>query len=83
MPICSNDCVHPVLVDILAVHRSDPAIVKTALIAAPDGARRAVDRIRRIEKRYRETIEDEVNPTASGVEILEIDPLQAAEILSS
>ena len=68
--------------DILAVHRFDPAIVKTALIAAPDGARRAVDRIRRIEKRYRETIEDEVNPTASGVEILEIDPLQAAEILS-
>ena len=68
--------------DILAVHRSDPAIVKTALIAAPDGARRAVDRIRRIEKRYRETIKDEVNPTASGVEILEIDPLQAAEILS-
>ena len=69
--------------DILAVHRSDPAIVKTALTAAPDGARRAVDRIRRIEKRYRESIKDEVNPTASGMEILEIDPLQAAEILSS
>lgn len=68
--------------DILAVHRFDPAIVKTALIATPDGARRAADRIRRIEKRYRETIKDEVNPTASGMEILEIDPLQAAEILS-
>ena len=57
--------------------------MKTALTAAPDGARRAVDRIRRIEKRYPESIKDEVNPTASGVEILEIDPLQAAEILSS
>ena len=53
------------------------------ITAAPDGARHAADRIRRIEKLYRETIKDEVNPTASGVEILEIDPLQAAEILSN
>ena len=68
--------------DILAVHRFDPAIVKTAVTAAPDAARRAADRIRRIEQRYRETIGDEVNPTSSGMEILEIDPLEAAEILS-
>ena len=68
--------------DILAVHHFDPEIVKTALAATPDGARHAADRIRRIEKRYRETIKDEVNPTASGMEILEIDPLMAAEILS-
>ncbi len=69
--------------DILSVHRFDPAIVKTAAAAVPDAARRAVDRIRRIEKRYRETIRDDVNPTSSGMEILEIDPLEAAEILSS
>jgi hypothetical protein len=68
--------------DILAAHRFDPAIVRTAIAATPDGARHAADRIRRIEKRYRETIQDEVNPTASGMEILEIDPLRAAEILS-
>jgi hypothetical protein len=56
--------------------------VKTAVAAVPDGARRAVDRIQRIEKRYRETIRDEVNPTASGAELLEVDPSEAAEILS-
>ncbi len=69
--------------DILAVHRLDPAIVKTAVTAVPDGARRAADRIRRIEQRYRETIGDEVNPTARGAELLEVDPIEAAEMLSS
>lgn len=69
--------------DILAAHRFDPSSVKTAVAAAPDGVRHAIDRIQRIETRYRETIRDEVNPTDSGVEILEIDPLQAAEALSS
>lgn len=68
--------------DILAVHRVDPAIVRTAVAAAPDGARRARDRILRTAKRYRETVIDEVNPTAGGTELLEIDPVQAAEILS-
>ena len=68
--------------DILAVHRADPAAVRAAVAAVPDGARRAADRIRHMEKRYRDTIGDEVNPTASGMEILEIDPLRAAEILS-
>ena len=68
--------------DVLAVHHFDPAIVGAAVAAAPDGARRAVDRIRRIEKRYRETIKDEVNPTATGAELLEVDPIEAAEILS-
>jgi hypothetical protein len=67
--------------DILAVDRFDPAIVAAAVAAASDGARRAVDRIRRIEKRYRETISEEVNPTASGAELLEIDPTEAADIL--
>jgi hypothetical protein len=57
--------------------------VKTAVKAVPDGARRAQDRIRRIEKRYRETIRDEVNPTASGAELLKVDPIEAAEMLSS
>ena len=68
--------------DILAVYRLDPDIVAAAVSFAPDGARRAVDRIRRIEKRYRETIKDEVNPTATGAELLEVDPIEAAEILS-
>jgi len=68
--------------DILAVQRLDPGIVKTAVAAAQDGARRAADRIRRIEKRYRQTIGDEVNPTASGAELLEVDPIEAADILS-
>jgi transglutaminase-like putative cysteine protease len=68
--------------DILAVDRFDPAIVAAAVAAASDGARRAVDRIRRIEKRYRETIRDEVNPTATGAELLEVDPIEVAEILS-
>ena len=52
------------------------------MAAAPDGARRAIDRIRRIEKRYRETVSDEVIPTATGAELLEVDPIEAAEILS-
>lgn len=68
--------------DLLAVHRFDPAIVKAIVKAVPDSARRAADRIQRIEKRYRETIRDEVNPTASGAELLEADPIEAAEILS-
>ncbi len=69
--------------DLLAADRADPAIVKTAVTAAPDGARRAADRIRRIQDRYRQTITDEVNPTATGTALLEIDPLRAAEILSA
>jgi hypothetical protein len=68
--------------DILAVHRFDPAIVTTAVAAAPDGARRAADRIGRIAKRYRETISEEVNPTATGAELIEVDPIEAAKILS-
>lgn len=68
--------------DILAVRRADPAAVKAAAAAAPDAARRAADRIRQTATRYRETIADEVNPTAGGLELLEIDPLAAAEVLS-
>ncbi len=67
--------------DLLAVHRFNPEIFKEAIAAVPDGARRAADRIRRIEKRYRETIKDEVNPTANGAELLEADPIEVAEIL--
>ena len=69
--------------DVLAIHRFDPSMVKVAVAAVPQGARRTIDRIRRIAKRYRETIEDEVNPTARGAELLEADPIEAAEILSS
>ncbi len=68
--------------DILAAHRLDSAITKAAVAAAPDGARRAADRIERIAKRYRETISEEVNPTATGAALLEVDPMEAAKILS-
>lgn len=67
--------------DILALHRFDPEIVKAAVGAAPDGARRAADRIKRLGRRYRDSIHDEVNPTASGAELLEVDPLEAARVL--
>ena len=67
--------------DLLAIHHFDPEIVKEAVAAVPDGARRAADRIRRIGKRYRETIKDEVNPTANGAELLEVDPIEVAEFL--
>lgn len=69
--------------DLIAIYRRDPMIVRTAVAAVPDGARRAADRIRRIEKRYRQTIEEDVNPTARGAELLEVDPIEAAEILAS
>lgn len=68
--------------DILAAHRADPQIIKTAVSAAPEGARHAVDRIHRMADRFRTTIADEVNPTDSGADLLEIDPVRAAEILS-
>jgi len=68
--------------DLLALQRFDPAEVRLAVLAVPDGARRAADRIVRIAPRYRETIADEVNPTATGVELLEADPLEAARLLS-
>jgi hypothetical protein len=67
--------------DLLAIHRFDPTAVKKAVAATPDGAARAIDRIRRISERYKATIVDEVNPTSAGAEILEIDPLEAAQIL--
>jgi hypothetical protein len=68
--------------DLLAVHRVDPTSVDEAVRAVPDGARRAADRITRIAERYRETIRDEVNPTATGAELLDADPLEAADILA-
>lgn len=69
--------------DLLAVHRFDPTCIRTAVLATPEGARRAADRIERIAGRYRETIRDEVNPTATGVELLDGDPLEAARLLRS
>ncbi len=69
--------------DVLAIHRHDPTSIQVALAAAPDGARRAVDRIQRIAARYRASIRDDVNPTASGAELLEVDPREAARILSA
>ena len=68
--------------DFLAALRFDPESVRVATKAEPDGARHAADRIRRIEKRYRATIIDEVNPTSRGAEILEADPIEVAEVLS-
>ena len=69
--------------DILAVNRIDPGSVRRAVECVPDGARRAADRIQRIHERYRRTVADEVNPTASGAEILELDPLLAVAALSA
>ncbi len=68
--------------DVLAAHRADPSAVRLAVASVPEGARRAADRIRRMAERYRETIVDEVNPTTSGMALLEADPLEAAEILA-
>ncbi len=68
--------------DVLAIHEYDPLLVPVALAAAPDGARRAADRIERIAVRYRETIADDVNPTATGAALLEVDPLRVVEILT-
>ena len=62
--------------------RFDPGIVRAAVAAAPDSTHRTADRIRRTEKRYRETIRDEVHPTASGAKLPEVDPMEAAEMLS-
>lgn len=67
--------------DLLAVQRFDPSHILTAVRAVPDGARRAADRIQRIAARYRETIRDEVNPTTTGVDLLDADPLDAARAL--
>lgn len=68
--------------DLLAIHEHDPSIVKAAVTAVLDAARRAADRITRIANRYRETIHDEVNPTSSGAHLLELDPLQAISALA-
>lgn len=67
--------------DLMAVARADPKAVEVAIAAAPNEARRAVDRIRRIAARYRETIADEVNPTPTGLELLDLDPSTAADLL--
>ncbi len=67
--------------DLLALHEHDPSIIQVAVVAAFEGPRRAVDRIQRIAARYRETIAEEVNPTATGAALLEADPLEAVEIL--
>ena len=67
--------------DLLTVQRFDPMHIGTAVRTVPDGARRAADRIERIATRYRQTIGDEVNPTSTGVELLDVDPLDAARAL--
>lgn len=67
--------------DVVAMARTDPAAIGTAVRAVPRAARLAIDRIERISGRYRATIADEVNPTAGGVEWLEADPLDAAAVL--
>ena len=67
--------------DILALVEADPKTVHLAVAAAPEGARRAVDRIRRIAARTRATLGEEVNPTQSSAGLLEADPLAAADFL--
>jgi hypothetical protein len=67
--------------DLLAVSRFDRSQIRTAVQASPDGARRAADRIQRMARRYRDSIREEVNPTATGVDLLDADPLEAAQIL--
>jgi hypothetical protein len=52
-----------------------------AVAAATEATRRAIDRIQRIAPRYRDSIEEEINPTATGAVLLELDPLEAVEIL--
>ncbi len=69
--------------DLLTIGRVEPKAVDKAVAAVPDGARRAADRIRRIAPRYRETIGDEVNPTATGLEFLDLDPATAADLLEN
>ena len=64
--------------DIIAVDHHDATFVDRAVWAVPDGARRAADRIERMAERYRTTIHREVNPTTSGLRLLDIDPLGTA-----
>ena len=68
--------------DLIAIHRHDPSIVSVAVAAAPEALRRTADRIERTAGRYRATIADEVNPTSSGAQLLEVDPLDAVDILA-
>jgi len=68
--------------DLLAIQKYSPEQVKTAVLASPDGARRTRDRIERIADRYKETIAEEVNPTASGLELLSSDPNEAVNALT-
>jgi Nucleotidyl transferase AbiEii toxin, Type IV TA system len=70
------------LFDLLAVHRWDPIQLSAAVRAVPEAARRAADRIKRFAPRYRDTIREEVNPTAAGVDLLDVDPLEAVKILT-
>jgi hypothetical protein len=67
--------------DLLAIHAHDPTIVAVAVAAATEATRRAIDRIQRIAPRYRDSIEEEINPTATGAVLVELDPLEAVEIL--
>jgi len=67
--------------DLLAIYNHDPKQVRVAIEVSRDGARRAVDRIKRISQRYRESIQDEVNPTQTGLELIDADPNETVEIL--
>lgn len=68
--------------DLIAIFQYDPEQVEKAAEASPEGARRATDRIKRIANRYKQTIHDEVNPTSSGLELFNIDPIEAARALT-
>lgn len=69
------------LFDIAAVRRLAPEEFEAAIAAAPDGARRAADILRRRGKRLKAELPQAVRPTAMGKAILDIDILDLAAAL--
>ena len=67
--------------DLLALCDRDPGSLARAVVASPEGTRRAIDRIERLAGRYRATVDEEVNPTQAGTRYLGADPLAAAAAL--
>ena len=46
-----------------------------------EGARRAADELRRRAKRFSQELPQAINPTASGAQFLDVDPLEIAAAL--
>ncbi len=64
--------------DCVAAHAIDPAVLKIAVAASPEGARRAVDRIKRIADRAKTGFPEDVNPTTLGARFMTADPQELA-----